>query len=251
MRQRKFFLAGGLIVPTIAATMLLPASFPADSSVRAVQDIPKQTKKWQALVPIDAVGEPLDTHKRTLRRDKNRRYNSSRSDEILSEQPSDVIYGRIDESPRPSPLPILESDAIVLGTVIAVQPFLTENKKSIYTEFTVRVEEAFKSELLASMTNANTIIVDQEGGALRQTDGSILRYFVGGTGNLPVLNGRYVLFLSMIHNHQDISILTGFELRNGAVNSLEEARGNPYSGWDEPRFLGMLRNAVQQGFNPN
>jgi hypothetical protein len=246
MRQGKVLLAGILTASAIATT-LLSVNLRANSKVLAQNERPEQTKKWQALVPIDEVAEPVDTHKRTLRQNKNRRYNSTRSDQSLMDQPHDVIYGRIDESRRPSALPIGESDAVILGTVIEVQPYLTENKTSIYTEFRIRVEETFKFEVPGYLMGDREVLADQEGGALRLKDGRTLRYFVGGTSKLPSLKRRYVLFLSLTHNNQDLAILTGYELRNGAVISLEEGGDkSPYANFAELKFLGLLRNATAQ-----
>lgn len=207
---------------------------------------PDRAKKWQTLTPIDEAREPTNTHVRTLRQSKNRRYNSTRSDQLLTEQPPEVTSGRIDESPRPSAIPASQSDAVILGTVVGVQPYLADDKKSIYTEFSIRVEEAFKVAPSTQVTTENLIVADQEGGALRLKDGRTLRYFVGGTSRFPILNGRYVLFLSLVNNRQDLSILSGYELREGTVVSLEEGGdASPYANWDEGSFLRALRNAVK------
>jgi len=236
----------GIVAMTIAS-WLGTASAGSISKVFAQKENPEQKKKWQAINPVDEAAEPLDTHKRTLRQAKNRRYNSQRSDQVLTEQPPDVVIGRIDETPGPSPLPFGESNAVILGTVVVAQPYLTEDKKSIYTEFTVRVEEAFKSDIPAHMWTENLMVLDQEGGALRLTGGRILRYYVGGISRLPNLNGRYVLFVSLNHNNQDLTILTGYEVHNGKVVSLEDGEDkSEYANWDEETFLGKLRSAVTQ-----
>jgi hypothetical protein len=218
------------------------------SSVRAQEVSPQRVRNWQALAPTDEAAEPANTHERTVRQSKNRRYNSTRSDQLLTEQPLGVTYGRIDESSRPSAMPISQSDAVILCTVVGAQPYLTDDKKSIYTEFTVRVEEAFKNELPSSTNTSNLMVLDQEGGALRLKDGRILRYLVGGISRLPNLNGRYVFFVSLLHNGQDVSILTGYELRNGSVISLEDGGDkSPYANLDDATFLDVVRNAVTPG----
>jgi hypothetical protein len=174
------------------------------------------------------------------------RYNSTRADQVLTEQPPEVIYGRIDESPRPGAIPSAESDAAILGTIVGAQPYLSDDKKTIYTELSVRLEAIFKAQVASHMTTGSLIVVDQEGGALRLKDGRVLRYVVGGTSRLPNLNGRYVLFLSLINNRQDLSVMSGYELRDGTVVSLEEGgEASPYANWDEGSFLNVLRNAVK------
>lgn len=249
MRQGNIFLLilALIIITAVITSVGLTGRLEA-LSVRAQEGNPERTKKWQTLTPVDEAQVPADTHERTLRQSKSRRYNSTRSDQVLTEQPSDGIYGRIDESQRPSAIPTSLSDAVILGTIVSAQPYLADDKKSVYTEFTVRVEEAFKQEVPSHMTTGNLMVVDQEGGALRLKDGRLLRYLVGGTSRLPSVNGRFVLFLFLIHNGQDLSILSGYELRNGRVVSLEDGGvKSPYANWDEWSFLSVLRNAVKQG----
>jgi hypothetical protein len=89
------------------------------------------------------------------------------------------------------------------------------------------------------------VIADREGGALRLPGGRVLRYLVVGAGELPESGKRYVLFLRYIHDEQDLSIITGYELDKGSVFPLEEASGrSEYIGAKETDFLTMLRYAV-------
>jgi hypothetical protein len=244
MPQAKFVFASVLMV-TVIVIPLLTGSKSFNFGVRAQEGESQRTRKWEAFTPVSEADEPVDAQKRTLRQAKNRRYNSTRAEKMLTEQPQDAVYGRLDEAPRPPALPVRESDAVILGTVIEAQPYLTETKTSIYTEFRIRVEEAFKCDVPAHMIVDQVMLVDQEGGALRLKTGQVLRYFVGGTSRLPTLNGRYVLFVSLTNNNQDLAILTGYELLNGAVISLENSGDkSAYANWDEGRFFGTLRNAV-------
>lgn len=230
----------------VALAIVLSLSTSFEEKALGQKQSTESAKKWEAMVPVDEAAEPLDIHKRSLRNAKNRRYNSSRSDQIVGAQPVVAVYGRIDESPRPSALPISESDAVILGTVTRTQPYLAENKKSIYTEFEIRVEESFKSQIPSYMVANNLLVLDQEGGALRLKDGRVLRYFVAGTSRLPALNGRYVFFLSLVHDCQDLDILTAYELHENIVTSLEEnGTISPYANWNENEFLKLLRKTAE------
>jgi hypothetical protein len=240
-------LLGLLILATATALAALPLrNQKTESGLQKSGDDAQTAKKWKTLIPVDEATENVDAHERSLRQAKNRRYDSTRSDRVLTEQPPDVIYGRIDESPRPPAIPVSQSDAVILGTIVRVQPYLSDDKKSIYTEFSVRVEEALKVAPVINITTGALIVVEQEGGALRLKDGHILRYLVGGTSKLPLLNRRYVLFLTLADNRRDLSILSGYELRDGTVLSLEEGgEASPYAKWDEGSFLGILRVAFK------
>ena len=244
-----FVLLGLLILATATTLAALPLRNQKTSKENGQQkrdDDGPTAKKWQTLITVDEAPEPTDRHERSLRRAKNRRYNSTRSDQVLTEQPPEVINGRIDESPRPPAIPISQSDAVILGTIVRTQPYLSDDKKSIYTEFSIRVEEALKVAPVINITTGTLIVADQEGGALRLKNGRILRYLIGGTSKLPLLDRRYVLFLTLADNRRDLSILSGYELRDGTVLSLEEGgEASPYANWDEGIFLGILRNAVK------
>lgn len=73
----------------------------------------------------------------------------------------------------------------------------------------------------------------------------MLRYVVVGAGALPESGKRYVLFLRYIHDEQDFSIITGYELDSGSVFPLEDASDrSEYIGAKETDFLTMLRDAV-------
>jgi hypothetical protein len=203
----------------------------------------KKQQKWRPPVPINAAPDPADPEKRVLRQAKNRRYNSTRSDQLLSEQPAGFTYGRISEAPRPSALPISQSDVAILGTVINAQPYLSEKKTSTYTEFTIRVEEVFKNDARAPLGRGDSIIADREGGSLRLPDGRELRYEVYQIARPLSVGGRYVLFLERINQGQDLSILTGYELRAGRVFSLEDWGDSlRYNDSDETTFKAAFTN---------
>lgn len=100
-----------------------------------------------------------------------------------------------------------------------------------------------KNDAFTFLTPNTSIVVDREGGALRLTNGRILRYVVSGAGALPSSGKRYVLFLKLIHEGQDLSILAGYELTNGAVSPLEDG-GERYAGVSEAQFLDIVRTVV-------
>lgn len=135
-----------------------------------------------------------------------------------------------------------ESDAVVIGTITNTQPYLSENKTSIYSEFTVFVEEVFKSVGQAAIKPGESLIVDQPGGALRLANGRVLRFQVAALGRLPHACKRYVLFLQRTNGEQDLSIIKGYELDNGIVSPL--LLGGSYDGMAEAEFLNMVRAMV-------
>jgi hypothetical protein len=210
---------------------------------------------------IDQTDESTNAHDRTKRKAKNHRYDKkNKISRRLTDLPSGGGAVRGGETPPPTPMPVSQSDAVIIATVTKAQPHLTESESGMYTEFAVNVEQVFKNDGLPSVSASSTINVDREAGAMRLRDGRVIRYETGGVGRLPRVGRRYVLFLKRVNDGQDISILTGYELRQGHVFPLDGetrvfspetgqiTRKAPFESTDETTFLELVRAAVA---NPN
>jgi len=198
------------------------------------------------VAPTNAAPEEANSEQRLARQIKSHRYNWPRAEPLVVQE-GDEIYGRIEERPPLDPIPISASDAIVVGKVLKVQPYLTELQTSIYTEFTVQVDEVIKSDSDIAKASKKPIVVDREGGVLRQSDGKILRYWVVGIGQFPNLGKKYLLFLNRIHESQDISILAGYELNGNSILPLEDSSASsPYARLNEQEFLNVVRLKVAE-----
>jgi hypothetical protein len=208
---------------------------------------------------IDQAAEPAGARERAQRRDKNRRYDKGDGGgriKRLTELPSGGGAVRGSEATPPLPLPVADSDAVVIGTVTGAQPYLTESQTGMYTEFSVRVEEVLKNDGVPTISAGSTAVADREAGAMRLRNGRIVRYESGGVGRLPRAGRRYVLFLKRVNGGQDLSIFTGYELRQGRVFPLDGethtfspqtnqiTRTAPFEGAAEAAFLDLVRTAV-------
>lgn len=192
---------------------------------------------------IDEAPEPADKRERAKRHEKNRRYDRGGVGvPALTELPPDTVSGRPAEGARLPALPVAQSDAVVLGTVVKAQPYLTESKTSLYTEFTVNIEEVLKNDAGGSLFAGIPLVVDREGGALRLPGDRVVRYEVGGTGRLPRAGKTYVFFLKRAHEGADWSILSGYELRGARILPLQLP--SRYDGADRTAFLSDLRAAL-------
>jgi hypothetical protein len=197
------------------------------------------------VAPVDTAEPESDSRRRVERQLKGHRYDRPLAEPMLAEK-GDELYGRIEEYPQPESIPISTSDAIVVGRIIKVQPYLTQLQTSIYSEFTVQVEEVIRDSSDIVSTNKQ-IVVDREGGVLRTSDGKILRYAVMGIGGFPKVDKRYLLFVKRIHQSQDLSILVAYELNGESVLSLQDnAAGSPYAQTNEQEFLGEVRKKVAE-----
>lgn len=144
-----------------------------------------------------------------------------------------------------SALPADRSDAVVIGDVVDAQAVVTDDRKGVYSEFTIKVGEVLKGN---GHRLAGSLVVDREGGAVRFQDGQVNTFRVLNMG-MPRLGGRYVFFLEAKGN--DFDILTAYELHEGKVYPLDGAGSNnllfsKYAGAEVEAFMSEVRSAVAQ-----
>ena len=145
-------------------------------------------------------------------------------------------------------LPVQQSDAIVIGDVIARQAFLAKNNQGIYSEIQIQVQQVLKGQIATK-----TITVQRPGGAAYFKDGTLQVYRVDSQ-DWPLFQKRYVLFLKA-SPAGDFDLLTGYELCAGFVYPLDGVSNSnlpfhAYSGMKEPDFMSALKKALgQQGGN--
>jgi len=214
-----------------------------------------------ATVVMDQPAVPTNARARSARRAKGRRYDKKIEPvKRLTDLPDGggIVLGG--ESPQFPPLPVAQSDAVIIGTIVKAQAHLTESETGIYTEFAVRIEEVFKNDGLAGVTVGGMVEADREAGAMRLRDGRVVRYETGGLGGLPHAGRRYVLFLKRVNDGRDVSIYTAYELHQGRVTPLDGVtrvfdpatgqitRKAPFENVEEVTFLELLHAAVA---NPN
>lgn len=266
--SRKIVIGGALLIALLALSTVTVVRAIKASSVRAERGLAskQQDKKPLELEPaatdvIDKALSSKDPDKRAKRIAKNRRYdkNDSRA-KRLTDLPSGGGAVRASEQPPPLPIPVAQSEAIVIATVVKAQPYLTASETSMYTELGVLVEQVIKNDGLPSAAVGSVLDVDREAGAMRLTDGRVIHYETGGIGRVPRNGRRYMLFLRRTNDGADLSIVTGYELRDGRVFPLDGetrvfdprtgqiTRKAPFEGLDESSFLALVQSAVA---NPN
>lgn len=140
-------------------------------------------------------------------------------------------------------LPVAQSTFIVLGRVTAAEAHVSENKKNVYSEFTVLVEKVFKAPS-NSIVDGAEITVDRVGGFVRYPNGHTVLYRIFRE-NMPLTGERYVFFLTS--KNRDILILTAFELGAKGVTPLDESEQfEQYRGLTETALLDNLREALDK-----
>lgn len=208
----------------------------------------KRRVEFEAQFPIvnyDAPDPELnDPEKHARRKAKNRHYDNYSFG--LSDPTDSVNETSIETewSLHLEPLPAAQSEVILVGEVLKAGAHLSNNKKGIYSEFTVRVEEVLKKDGAPGLNPGSSITVERLGGIVVFPAGNKRVIRVAGQ-SMPRVNRRYVLFLDATEFDQDFRLLTGYELRAGKTLPLDDStRMNAYSGMAEEAFLNHVRDAI-------
>jgi hypothetical protein len=208
----------------------------------------QQRKEFDSQFPTALYDAPEETdpEKKAKRKLKNKRYDN-RGGLVNDELPIDdneerVLFTHFDSI---AGLPASESDIVFVGEVLDAQAYLSNNKKGVYSEFTIRVDEILKNNS-TNITQGNVITVDREGGFVRYKNGKTRLHWIGGN-RMPRVGRRYVLFLKNPENTLNYEIITGYELKSDDVSNLDGSEQfRPYRGMDEAAFMKAVREAIAQ-----
>ena len=193
--------------------------------------------------PIAAYDEPdsNDPQKDKLRKEKQKRRNDFK---FVTSKPPEWQTERvfIGEGAMNFPaLPVAASSHVLLGRVTNAEAHLSENKKNVYSEFTISVEKVFKTTN-DSIIEGSEIVIDRVGGYVKYPNGRTMLYRVAST-NMPGVNERYLFFL-VSKNDQDFSILTAYSLNSDGISPLDDSpQFEPLRGLTEQALIEKLRNA--------
>lgn len=151
---------------------------------------------------------------------------------------------------RKDNLPVQKSDAIMVGIVTAGRAYLSNDKKSIYSEFDFKIRETLKTSANISLSVGSSIEIERFGGQILFPSGKVI---TRGRANepLPVSGGRYVVFLRYNESGEDFSIITMYRLVGAHVYWLDGARDPDHdkslpevTGKDTTHFLSDLRTLI-------
>lgn len=143
-------------------------------------------------------------------------------------------------------LPVTKSSAVIIGEVTGAQAHLSEDETRVYSEFVIKVDEVLKNDERVPLSGS--IVVERSGGRVRFPSGKVV---LSATSHqdMPQIGKRYLLFL--VHEFvgdEDLTILTGYELRDGLVFPLDRpGDGHPiwsYKGASESYLLNDLISAL-------
>lgn len=254
MKTNKFLVVSIFTLAVFAIAAVVFTSYKVGSqSVRKVQKEPERND-----LPI--VDLPTDLQNKeninSLRRKRNERYDlkdkSLNPDKFIFKQSDpEEVYNLSPSHGGVPALPVYASDLIVIGNVTDRKAHLSNDRTSVYSEFTIEIEQIIKGTV-----SQRTIAAQRFGGAVRLPSGKILR-----RGNMdermPLNNRKYLFFLKSHTESESFSIFTAYELRDGrafpldGVNPPVDGRKNPefakYEGIEQEKLLNLVAEAMGEG----
>jgi len=211
-----------LLIATLAATLIA-----VKQSSQKPERLPKETldEKLLRLPVTDLTASDIaDPEKKRLRQIRNAKHNSEAGPDgqkraVLSERLETVVLDLPLTTHAEEPaLPIDQSDVVIVGRVTNVNAYISEDKTTVYSEATVKVEEVLTGE--SPIQPGDVVTTTRDGGAVRLPSGKILRR--GRLGrNIPEASRTYLFFLDYLDEIKDFSIITAYELSEGVVTPLD------------------------------
>lgn len=206
----------------------------------------QETKRRFPMAEFDEPDLP-DPEKDRAKKEKQKRYNNFKLVSIKP-QPWKVETLVTSDSLFAFPaLPVAQSDMILTGVVGGAKAHLSENKKNVFSEFTVAVELVHKATNQQG-PHDSVITVDRVGGFVRYPNGQEVLYRFAGA-NMPKVGARYLFFLKSKNAH-DRTILTAYELTGGNVSPLDaSSQFATLEGLSEEEILQKLRDILLKSGN--
>lgn len=145
-------------------------------------------------------------------------------------------------------LPVAQSDAVVIGEVSDAKAHLTDDKETVYSEFTIRIVKILKDDNQMALSPGDSVVAERPGGRVRYNSGHVSRFSLTGWG-MPRPMRQYVLFLTRNNEDQSYRIVTGYELRDGRIFPLDsttssETDFDAYINMNEATFFKQLDTAI-------
>lgn len=256
-----------LIANVVFILMLFVIGFPSITYSQQQDDQAYRQKrlqeiqKFQENAPIADFNLPLpdNTEERLKRIRKNRARNlKSQNPEdakrfMLTEQRESSYGFTPNHLSVQSAIPAKQSDAIIIGEIINGAAYLSEDKVSIYSEFTVKNLVVLKNITPESISAEKPITVSRGGGGVRFPSGKVI-YILNTDKPMPQSGKRYLFFLKY-SDDVGFSIITAYELLQKKVfpldglmlngNIVRQYAGHQsFRGTSETEFLNTVKEAV-------
>lgn len=249
-----------VLLLAVAATMAVAIQRKAVVDISAKV---QQKSERDDLPVVDAATSSRNNAQNELRKKRGKRYGVQHDKfkpRPIEESDSSEVYDLpISHSEFEPALPGERSDTIIIGTVTDRQAYLSNDESSIYSEFTVQVDEVLKNISSQEMSVGSDVALERWGGGVRFSSGKVVRR-AKSRERMPLADHQYVFYLRSQDDVQSFHIITGYELRGGRVYPLDGVQGPgtrlpqfaAREGVEAAAFLNEVRSNLHQnaGFSP-
>lgn len=128
--------------------------------------------------------------------------------------------GRHTESTPPPLIPVQESDVVIIGRVLSVEAYLSNDKSGIYSQYTIKVDQSLKNTLGKKLERGVLIQIDRAGGVVRYPNGQSVLYLDIDKG-LPEVGREYAFFLKSENKGESLAIVSLYELQRNQTVPLD------------------------------
>lgn len=157
--------------------------------------------------------------------------------------------GRVTEEPPPPLFPIDDSTLIVVGEVIKANAFLSNDKRGVYTEFTIRVDDVLKNSD-SGKTGLKKVMADRAGGVVVYPGPQRVLYQDSDIG-LPRLGSKYLFFLKKDDESPNYGIITSYDLDGSRPRQVENIPSfEEFKDLDKTVFIEKVRNKITRSPSP-
>ena len=254
----KFLIASIYAVAIFLIATVIFSTYKVES--QSVAKAHKQTERNDLPIVDLPADSKIPENEKPLREKRNKRYDLKddkidKSKLVFKESDYAEVYNLPISDVPIAAIPAYQSDAVIIGTVTDRKAFLSNDKITVYSEFTVQVEQVLKGQSNTLLTPRNTVAVQRRGGAVRLPSGKIIRR--GAIfETMPLSEKRYLFFLESDKESESFQIVTGYQLRNGQVFPLDGV--NPpdggrkvkqfavYEGMNQDEFLKQIQNELTE-----
>lgn len=236
------------LVLVLGAALLIGGLLPTLGGSRRENQEQQKTKQQQdfsnyPIADADAP-DPTDEKKVLKRKTKSKKYREYKN----HIGPGVGAYEIYHWPPGFPTLPVAQSDAVIIGKVTDASAHLTEDKSSVYSEFTVCIEEILKNDQ-PPLVVGESVTLDRPGGRVRYSNGRISQFSLDGFG-MPLVGGRYVFFIKG-DAQEDYQIVTAYQIQQGRIYPLDKTTSSDtrfefHANADAREFLDNLRQLAKR-----
>jgi hypothetical protein len=235
-------LAWGIVSLIVLLTMAI--SF-GPSLTRSQPKNPKQQDLTKYPIVDFDEPEPSEALERERKKEKDKRYDR-KSFLVQRPLPDYTRSALYDYEAEPKfAFPFNQSKLVISGLITGSKAVVSSAKTSVYSEYTIQIENIFKQTGGPELQVGQTVIADRLGGRVRYPNGAVMLYRIDWQ-DLPETNGRYLFFLDCEEGkNPNYKIVTAYEFTEENVNALDAGVFGKHNGRKQSDFIKLVKEAAK------